>query len=71
MHVGSGFRKVDACAVEMSAGSRAVCEPTVVVLTTSEVDILDDGYRRWKYGQKVVKGNPIQGKSLHAMLDAL
>ncbi|OMO71927.1 DNA-binding WRKY [Corchorus olitorius] len=26
--------------------------------TTSEVDLLDDGYRWRKYGQKVVKGNP-------------
>ncbi|MGG6621357.1 UNVERIFIED_CONTAM: WRKY transcription factor, partial [Salmonella enterica subsp. enterica serovar Weltevreden] len=30
----------------------------MVVQTTSEVDILDDGYRWRKYGQKVVKGNP-------------
>uniref|UniRef100_A0A6V7QRX7 WRKY domain-containing protein n=1 Tax=Ananas comosus var. bracteatus TaxID=296719 RepID=A0A6V7QRX7_ANACO len=51
-------RKLDACAVEMSAASRAVREPRVVVQTTSEVDILDDGYRWRKYGQKVVKGNP-------------
>ncbi|ONK81995.1 uncharacterized protein A4U43_C01F35030 [Asparagus officinalis] len=51
-------RKVDACAMEMSASSRAVREPRVVVQTTSEVDILDDGYRWRKYGQKVVKGNP-------------
>jgi len=29
-----------------------------VVQTTSEIDILDDGYRWRKYGQKVVKGNP-------------
>jgi WRKY DNA -binding domain len=29
-----------------------------VVQTTSDVDILDDGYRWRKYGQKVVKGNP-------------
>lgn len=29
-----------------------------MVQTTSEVDILDDGYRWRKYGQKVVKGNP-------------
>ncbi|XP_047336934.1 probable WRKY transcription factor 2 [Impatiens glandulifera] len=36
----------------------AVREPRVVVQTTSEVDILDDGYRWRKYGQKVVKGNP-------------
>lgn len=33
-------------------------EPRVVVQTVSEVDILDDGYRWRKYGQKVVKGNP-------------
>ncbi|CAA6656918.1 unnamed protein product [Spirodela intermedia] len=40
------------------AGNRAVREPRVVVQTTSDVDILDDGYRWRKYGQKVVKGNP-------------
>ncbi|KAJ6845162.1 putative WRKY transcription factor 2 [Iris pallida] len=51
-------RKLDACNVDMSASSRAVREPRVVVQTTSEVDILDDGYRWRKYGQKVVKGNP-------------
>jgi len=33
-------------------------EPRFVVQTVSEVDILDDGYRWRKYGQKVVKGNP-------------
>lgn len=36
----------------------AAREPRIVVQTTSEVDILDDGYRWRKYGQKVVKGNP-------------
>nr|UFA46003.1 WRKY2 [Cynodon dactylon] len=41
-----------------AAASRSVREPRVVVQTTSEVDILDDGYRWRKYGQKVVKGNP-------------
>ncbi|KAJ0965251.1 hypothetical protein J5N97_026389 [Dioscorea zingiberensis] len=51
-------RKVDSSVIEMSAASRAVREPRVVVQTTSEVDILDDGYRWRKYGQKVVKGNP-------------
>jgi len=35
-----------------------VREPRVVVQTTSEIDILDDGFRWRKYGQKVVKGNP-------------
>ncbi|KAG5224951.1 WRKY transcription factor [Salix suchowensis] len=39
-------------------GSKAVREPRVVVQTTSDIDILDDGYRWRKYGQKVVKGNP-------------
>ncbi|KAL2926108.1 putative WRKY transcription factor 33 [Bienertia sinuspersici] len=39
-------------------GSRTVKEPRVIVQTTSEIDILDDGYRWRKYGQKVVKGNP-------------
>ncbi|CAN4106169.1 unnamed protein product [Withania somnifera] len=38
--------------------SRAVREPRIVVQTTSDIDILDDGYRWRKYGQKVVKGNP-------------
>lgn len=33
-------------------------EPRIVVQTTSEIDILPDGYRWRKYGQKVVKGNP-------------
>ena len=42
----------------MSGATRAIREPRVVVQTTSEVDILDDGYRWRKYGQKVVKGNP-------------
>lgn len=42
----------------MSGATRAIREPRVVVQTTSDVDILDDGYRWRKYGQKVVKGNP-------------
>ncbi|XP_078436552.1 putative WRKY transcription factor 4 [Wolffia australiana] len=33
-------------------------EPKIIVQTTSEVDLLDDGFRWRKYGQKVVKGNP-------------
>lgn len=37
---------------------RTVTEPKIVVQTRSEVDLLDDGYRWRKYGQKVVKGNP-------------
>ncbi|CAI0383557.1 unnamed protein product [Linum tenue] len=33
-------------------------EPRVVVQTLSEEDIVNDGYRWRKYGQKMVKGNP-------------
>ncbi|KAL2898567.1 putative WRKY transcription factor 58 [Bienertia sinuspersici] len=37
---------------------RTMTEPKIVVQTRSDVDLLDDGYRWRKYGQKVVKGNP-------------
>ncbi|KAF8052796.1 hypothetical protein N665_1504s0004 [Sinapis alba] len=37
--------------------SRGVKEPRVVVQTLSEIDVLIDGFRWRKYGQKVVKGN--------------
>nr|ART33472.1 transcription factor WRKY33 [Lilium regale] len=42
----------------LASGNKTVREPRVVVQTTSDIDILDDGYRWRKYGQKVVKGNP-------------
>ncbi|CAA2997525.1 probable WRKY transcription factor 2 isoform X1 [Olea europaea subsp. europaea] len=51
-------RRIETHASEMSGATRAISEPRVVVQTTSEVDILEDGYRWRKYGQKVVKGNP-------------
>lgn len=51
-------RKKESSTVDIVAASRAIREPRVVVQTTSEIDILDDGYRWRKYGQKVVKGNP-------------
>lgn len=35
-----------------------VTESKIVVQTRSEVDLLDDGFKWRKYGQKVVKGNP-------------
>ncbi|KAJ1265490.1 hypothetical protein BS78_08G079900 [Paspalum vaginatum] len=40
------------------SSQRTLSEPKIIVQTTSEVDLLDDGYRWRKYGQKVVKGNP-------------
>ncbi|GLJ16167.1 hypothetical protein SUGI_0269930 [Cryptomeria japonica] len=51
-------RKKDRKIKEIIASSRTIREPRIVVQTTSDVDILDDGYRWRKYGQKVVKGNP-------------
>lgn len=51
-------RRKEACFIETTLGSTAVREPRVVVQIESDVDILDDGYRWRKYGQKVVKGNP-------------
>ena len=50
-------RKVDG-GMEVTALVKPIREPRVVVQTLSEVDILDDGYRWRKYGQKVVRGNP-------------
>ncbi|KAI3705978.1 hypothetical protein L1987_76229 [Smallanthus sonchifolius] len=44
--------------LESSLVTRAMREPRVVIRIESEIDILDDGYRWRKYGQKVVKGNP-------------
>ncbi|URD98100.1 WRKY transcription factor [Musa troglodytarum] len=41
-----------------ASSHRTLSEPRIIVQTTSEVDLLDDGYRWRKYGQKVVKGNP-------------
>ncbi|KAJ3672987.1 hypothetical protein LUZ60_006361 [Juncus effusus] len=51
-------RKMEAAVLDTSALGKPNREPRVVVQTVSEVDILDDGYRWRKYGQKVVKGNP-------------
>ncbi|XP_024368160.1 WRKY transcription factor SUSIBA2 isoform X2 [Physcomitrium patens] len=51
-------RKTDKKSKDPVPPPRMIREPRVVVQTTSDVDILDDGYRWRKYGQKVVKGNP-------------
>ncbi|KAL0406982.1 UNVERIFIED_CONTAM: WRKY transcription factor SUSIBA2 [Sesamum latifolium] len=44
--------------VDFTPVTKPIREPRVVVQTASVVDILDDGYRWRKYGQKVVRGNP-------------
>lgn len=51
-------RNIEARGVDPVPSHRGVTEPRIIVQTTSEVDLLDDGYRWRKYGQKVVKGNP-------------
>nr|QCV57343.1 WRKY transcription factor [Fagopyrum tataricum] len=51
-------QKMEEPLIETALASRAIREPRVIVQIESEVDILDDGYRWRKYGQKVVKGNP-------------
>ncbi|XP_043692090.1 probable WRKY transcription factor 20 [Telopea speciosissima] len=51
-------RKKDIGCLDVTPMGKPTREPRVVVQTLSEVDILDDGYRWRKYGQKVVKGNP-------------
>ncbi|XP_062214523.1 probable WRKY transcription factor 58 [Phragmites australis] len=52
---GDGGRDMGA---DGEAGQRVVKKPKIILQTPSEVDLLDDGYRWRKYGQKVVKGNP-------------
>nr|WGV38261.1 WRKY [Loropetalum chinense var. rubrum]WGV38262.1 WRKY [Loropetalum chinense var. rubrum] len=51
-------RKMDNGGIDVIPVVKPIREPRVVVQTLSEVDILDDGYRWRKYGQKVVRGNP-------------
>ncbi|XP_057482264.1 probable WRKY transcription factor 4 [Actinidia eriantha] len=51
-------RNTEARISEPVSSHRTVAEPRIIVQTTSEVDLLDDGYRWRKYGQKIVKGNP-------------
>lgn len=51
-------RNTEFRASERASSHRTLTEPKIIVQTTSEVDLLDDGYRWRKYGQKVVKGNP-------------
>ncbi|CAB4277924.1 unnamed protein product [Prunus armeniaca] len=51
-------RRMDVGGVDVTPVVKPIREPRVVVQTLSEVDILDDGYRWRKYGQKVVRGNP-------------
>lgn len=42
---------------ELTSSHKTVTEARIVVQTRSEVDLLDDGFKWRKYGQKVVKGS--------------
>lgn len=51
-------QKRDSSNMNEGISTKTNCEPRVVVQTTSAVDIINDGFRWRKYGQKLVKGNP-------------
>lgn len=51
-------RKPSCDSVDGAPAERYIVESRHVVQTTSEVDLVNDGYRWRKYGQKLVKGNP-------------
>ncbi|KAE8021737.1 hypothetical protein FH972_007602 [Carpinus fangiana] len=51
-------RIADAATSGVTLSHKTLTESKIIVQTRSEVDLLDDGYRWRKYGQKVVKGNP-------------
>lgn len=52
-----GCRNIEVGSHDLPLSHRAVTESRIVVQTRSEVDLLDDGFKWRKYGQKVVKGN--------------
>ncbi|KAJ8527871.1 hypothetical protein K7X08_015322 [Anisodus acutangulus] len=51
-------RKKDIVAMDDTPPIKSHSEPRHIVQTVSEVDIVNDGQRWRKYGQKFVKGNP-------------
>ncbi|CAI9090037.1 OLC1v1024720C1 [Oldenlandia corymbosa var. corymbosa] len=51
-------QKTETSGVDDTQVKKTYCESRQVVQMTSEVDLVNDGYRWRKYGQKLVKGNP-------------
>ncbi|KAH0735617.1 hypothetical protein KY285_011324 [Solanum tuberosum] len=51
-------QKKDTVATDDTPPIKSHSEPRHIVQTVSEVDIINDGQRWRKYGQKIVKGNP-------------
>ncbi|GKC51088.1 DNA-binding WRKY transcription factor, partial [Tanacetum coccineum] len=52
------WRRTNVDTLDVIPVIKPIREPRLVVQTISEVDIMDDGYRWRKYGQKVVQCNP-------------
>jgi len=50
-------RKKDNSNADTTGVNMSTRESRIVVQTSSEVDLVNDGYRWRKYGQKLVKGN--------------
>ena len=67
------YRKKDINNVDATPTDKPSGEPRIVVQTVSEVDIVNDGYRWRKYGQKLVKGdtNPRYVTNFHSQLQTL
>ncbi|XVF21112.1 hypothetical protein REPUB_Repub12eG0062500 [Reevesia pubescens] len=57
-HLITKRRKKENCHADASSVKKPTSESHMVIKTLSEVDIVNDGYRWRKYGQKLVKGNP-------------
>lgn len=53
-----GIRKQDKQNNETGKSGEGVIEPCILVHNNSEPEIMGDGFRWRKYGQKVVRGNP-------------
>lgn len=54
----SSYRKTEIQSTEGGMSGEGVQEPRVVVQSSTDSEILGDGFRWRKYGQKIVKGNP-------------
>lgn len=52
------FRRSDHQSNEAGLSEDSILEPRIVVQSSTDSEILSDGFRWRKYGQKVVKGNP-------------
>ncbi|GJP54562.1 hypothetical protein CLOM_g13635 [Closterium sp. NIES-68] len=55
---GAADKKPRRSAEVLVCAQQVIDEPKLVVEMRSEMEVLDDGYRWRKYGQKVVRGNP-------------